>query len=143
MKKEQLKKILKPLIRECIKEVLFEPGVLSTVIQEVMRGVGTSVITESAPAVAGSNVDITPDLEKQERLNEEIQRRKKKVDSTRKKLLDTIGTDSYNGVNLFEGTQPINKPGVPGEGAKPTSPLAHYAPDDPGVDISGLGLFKK
>ncbi len=38
MKKNELKKILKPLIKECVKEVIFEEGALSTIISEVMKG---------------------------------------------------------------------------------------------------------
>ena len=38
MKKTELKNILKPLIKECIKEVIFEEGTLSTIISEVLRG---------------------------------------------------------------------------------------------------------
>ena len=41
MKKEQLQKILKPLIKECIKEVIFEEGVLSNLIKEVAMGIGS------------------------------------------------------------------------------------------------------
>ena len=37
MKKADLKKILRPLIKECIKEVVFEEGTLSTIISEVLK----------------------------------------------------------------------------------------------------------
>lgn len=40
MNKNELKKVLKPLIKECIKEVMFEDGTLSSIIAEVMRGTG-------------------------------------------------------------------------------------------------------
>ena len=143
MKKEELKKILKPLIKECIKEVLFEPGVLSNVIQEVVRGLDTSVIRESAEVKVKDMKMGLGKREKQQRFDEEIQKQKQKVNSTRKQLLDSIGASSYNGVNLFEGTNPINKGGKVGDGSGPQDPLAQYAPDDPGVDISALGFFKK
>ena len=42
MNKSELKKVLKPLIKECIKEVIFEDGTLSSIIAEVMRGTGTT-----------------------------------------------------------------------------------------------------
>lgn len=38
MNKNELKKVLKPLIKECIKEVMFEDGTLSSIIAEVMKG---------------------------------------------------------------------------------------------------------
>ena len=41
MTKKDFKRILKPLIKECIKEVMFEEGVLSTVITEVVKGTQT------------------------------------------------------------------------------------------------------
>ena len=41
MKKQELQKILKPLIKECIKEVIFEEGVLSNLIKEVAVGIGS------------------------------------------------------------------------------------------------------
>ena len=49
MNKNELKKILKPLIKECIKEVLFEEdGALSHVIKEVAVGLaGKQQINEA------------------------------------------------------------------------------------------------
>lgn len=38
MKKSELKKMLKPLIREAVKEVILEEGMISTVIAEAVRG---------------------------------------------------------------------------------------------------------
>ena len=36
MNKKELKTVLKPLIRECIKDVIFEEGILSSLISEVL-----------------------------------------------------------------------------------------------------------
>ena len=44
MNKKELKEMLKPLIKECIKEVIFEDGTLSTIISEVMQGVGQPIV---------------------------------------------------------------------------------------------------
>ena len=52
----------------------------------------------------------------------------------KRKLLDSIGRDAYNGVNLFEGTTPAPAP-ISGQGQ---GPLDGVAPSDPGVDISGI-----
>ena len=50
MKKQELQKVLKPLIKECIKEVIFEEGVLSSLIKEVAQGLGAQqTLIESAP----------------------------------------------------------------------------------------------
>ena len=42
MNKTELKKILKPLIKQCIKEVIFEDGTLSTIISEVAVGLNSA-----------------------------------------------------------------------------------------------------
>ncbi len=49
MKKADLKKLIKPLVKECIHEVLIEEGVLSNVVSEVARGMQTqgNVVIES------------------------------------------------------------------------------------------------
>ena len=47
MNKRDLNKILKPLIKECVKEVIFEEGALSKIISEVMVGLaGTQQLVE-------------------------------------------------------------------------------------------------
>lgn len=120
MNKNELKKILKPLIKECIKEVIFEEGSLSTIISEVVKGTsGSQRIVETEKP--------KQDFAKQERMMQEVKERKRK-------LLDSIGRDSYNGVNLFEGTTPAPAPSTSnGQG-----PLDGVAPNDPGVDISSI-----
>ena len=48
MNKNELKKVLRPLIKECIKEVIFEEGTLSTIISEVVKGTsGKQVVYET------------------------------------------------------------------------------------------------
>ena len=121
MKKNELKKMLKPLIKECIKEVIFEEGALSTIINEVMKGT-----SGSQPIVEAKAHQPKQDFARQERKMEEAKQR-------RKKLLDSIGTDAYNGVNLFEGTTPAPAQKQQGQG-----PLDGVAPSDPGVDISSI-----
>jgi len=122
MKKNELKKLLKPLIKECIKEVIFEEGALSTIISEVMKGTaGSQRIVETK--IQQSKQDHT----KHERKLEEMKQHKRK-------LLDSIGSDAYNGVNLFEGTTPAPS-ASPSRGQ---GPLDSVAPSDPGVDISSI-----
>ena len=122
MKKNELKNMLKPLIKECIKEVIFEEGALSTIISEVMKGTsGSQQIVETRTQQPKQ------DFARQERMMQESKQRKRK-------LLDSIGKDAYNGVNLFEGTTPAPAPRS-GQGQ---GPLDSVAPNDPGVDISGI-----
>ena len=78
MKRNELKQILKPLIKECIKE----------------------------------------------------------ASDTRKQLLDAIGKDSYNGVNLFEGTEPLRQAAA--SSGISSSPLSNVDPGDAGVSIEGI-----
>ena len=122
MKKNELKKILKPLIKECIKEVIFEEGALSTIITEVMKGTsGSQQIVET------KSQQPKQDFARQEKKMQQAKERKQK-------LLDSIGRDAYNGVNLFEGTTPTTAPSsTQGQG-----PLDGVSPNDSGVDISGI-----
>lgn len=126
MNKNELKKMLKPLIKECIKEVIFEEGTLSAIISEVVKGTsGSQPIVEAKkieqPKVEHPKVDSS----KQRKLNEMKQRKKK--------LLDSLGKDAYNGVNLFEGTSPTSSPQQQSRGA-----LKDVDPNDAGVDISNI-----
>jgi len=130
MKKSELKKVLKPLIKECIQEALLEEGLLSNVISEVVKGLGA---TRQPIVEQRQNDDEIKQLQLQEK-----QKRSQKINETRKKMLDAVGKDSYNGVNLFEGTAPMSKAGSPEDGSSPQGPLSNVDPNDAGVDISGL-----
>jgi hypothetical protein len=134
MNKAELKRLLKPLIKECIKEVIFEDGVLSGIVSEVATGISANVPlveTRSAPPLHEKKFGAL----RQQSLNEQ----KEKIDEHRKKLLDAVGTNAYNGVNLFEGTAPLTGPGPkPGSSPAPQGPLTGMAPGDAGVDISNL-----
>ena len=121
MNKNELKKVLKPLIKECIKEVMFEDGTLSSIIAEVMRG------TQQAQPIVEQKQHQQP----QSRL-ETDEEAKARLASKRKTLMDSIGGSAYNGVNLFEGTTP-----APAQ-SNTQGPLAGVAANDPGVDISAL-----
>tara|TARA_R110001592_G_scaffold61575_4_gene187659 strand:- start:405 stop:821 length:417 start_codon:yes stop_codon:yes gene_type:complete len=125
MKRAELKKLIKPMVRECVQETLLKEGLLSNIVAEVAQGLGNQEvireIKEERPRLA------SPD--NSSRL-EEIKRE-------RKQLLDAIGKDAYNGVDLFEGTNPIRDSGNPSPTAQ-ASPMHGQEPDDPGVDISGI-----
>lgn len=114
MKKSELKL----LIKECVKEVIFEEGALRSIVTEVAQGLTAHpVVVESR----SEPVKITP------------------PNAARRAVLDSIGRDnhkspvserlekaraSFSNSALFEGTRPIQE-----EGAPSTSP---------GVDISNL-----
>ena len=48
-------------------------------------------------------------------------------------MMEAIGKDAYNGVNLFEGTTPAPAPQESCRGS-----LSDVDPSDPGVDISSF-----
>ena len=113
MKKSELKNIIK----ECVKEVIFEEGVLSGIITEVAQGLVSSPIQEQQLP------------------------KPKQTNSVKQKVLGAIGSKGYEDVkqkfsnpSLFEGTVPIaeNK----GHGA-----LSGVSPGDSGVDISNMPGF--
>ena len=122
MNKKELKQILKPLIKECIKEVIFEEGTLSTIISEVVQGVGQPIVETKQRFPKKQKPQYETDDQARARLN-----------SQRKKMMDSIGGEAYNGVNLFEGTTPAPAQNQQGQG-----PLDSVDPKDPGVDISSI-----
>lgn len=129
MKKSELKKILKPIVAECIKESLLEDGLISGIIAEVVRGMApTSLVVETKAAPAD------PDYQ---RLRKNAFNEKKSADlqDHRNKLLKAVGRSAYNGVNLFEGTTPAPAQGSP---SQMSGPLSDQDPSDPGVDINSL-----
>ena len=113
MKKTELKNIIK----ECVKEVIFEEGVLSGIITEVAQGLTAS------PAAKP--------------MNEQSRQTTRHMTESKKRVLDAIGGSAYEDVKkkfsnpqLFEGTKPIPDSGK--------GPLGSVAPGDPGVDISNI-----
>ena len=143
-----MKKTLKPIIEECIRESLYESGLLSSIISEVVQGVigGQSVITESQsrpPKHEARNPD--PD---NRQARQRAEAKMAEINRTKKNLLDSIGKDAYNGVDLFEGTTPLRSGGSPSAGPTSQGPFSGVDPSDPGVNIDSLtenlgGVWKK
>ena len=123
MNKTELKKILKPLIKQCIKEVIFEDGTLSNIVSEVARGLSDKTTITETRLPQKSKPRVETDQEAAVRVKR------------KKMMLDAIGKDAYNGVDVFAGTTPAPAPVSEGQGK---GPLSDVAPHDPGVDISGL-----
>jgi len=122
MKKSELKNIIK----ECVKEVIFEEGVLSGIITEVAQGLQSNPIVQENRARPTQN---TQSVIK----NKEAQ----------KQVMTAIAGDAYAEAKkkfanpaLFEGTKPVTE--GTGKGA-----LAGADPHDPGVDISNIPGFGK
>ena len=47
MKSSELKRILKPLIKEAVKEIILEEGILSKIVSEVAQGMGGTMMVET------------------------------------------------------------------------------------------------
>ena len=121
MKKSDLKQLIKPLVKECIHEVLIEEGMLSNVVAEVAKGMQGSVIAESAPAATYERSTPPPPPRENK--------------AHREQLMNAIGADAYNGVDLFEGTQAMSSY----EASEPKGGSVDLgSPRDAGVDISSL-----
>ncbi len=119
MKKSELKNIIK----ECVKEVIFEDGVLSTIVTEVAQGLSGGQVRLAEQHSAPTSQRTKPSSTSQ----------------ARKKVLSAIGNNGYEDLKkkfknpeLFEGTRPAPADGE-GHGA-----LAGVDPRDPGIDISQL-----
>ena len=97
MKKNEFKKILKPLIEEAVKEVLLEPGILSRVIAEVAQGISAGPLVETKEDFRNH--------EEEARLRE--QDRQKRI----KKLNESAGLNT----GIFDGVSDI--PDAPSQGA--------------------------
>ena len=116
MKKSELKNIIK----ECVKEVIFEEGVLSGIITEVAQGLqGSSLVQES-------------------RQPQQNPKPSPVAREAKKRVLSAIGNNGYDDIKnkfsnpqLFEGTTPI--PSGDSRGA-----LSGQSPGDPGVNINNL-----
>ena len=129
MKRNELKQVLKPLIKECIKEVILEEGVLSNVVSEVVKGMGAATIVEqkATPTKKERLFDVTGDSTTP------------KINESRKQLMDAIGKDAYNGVNIFEDVNPMSSAGSHVAAAPAArGPLSGQDPNDPGVNINGI-----
>jgi hypothetical protein len=161
MNKEDIREFLKPLIKECIKEVIvdegllegfikdsvFEPGVLSGLIQEVAQGLGHQSVPR---APIQSDVQLKSDPYQLHQAKEElksefnfIQKQRialqeeaiRTLEEKKKKLENSLGA-GFEGI--FENLDPISQPGNPSSNETSSSPLSAYASGDPGVDITGL-----
>jgi len=123
MDKAELKKILKPLMKECIREVLMEQGLMKLMSENVSVQQTTNFQQKKQQAPA----------EKTKQNNE--------IDQYRKTMLESIGKSGYlnNQFDPFSGTKPLTESQA--ASASPTSRTSNIDPavlDDPGIDISGF-----
>ncbi len=94
MKRSQLK----ALVKECVREIILEEGLLKTIVTEVAEGLNAGLVVESRQAPAPSHE----------------QNFRKQMNDSRKKVIGSIGKSGYEDAKrkfdnpaLFEGTKPI------------------------------------
>ena len=128
MKKSQLKHVIKPIVKQCLNELLIEQGLLSNIISEVVKGI--------QPMHQQPTHQPMPTVEHQKLLQQqraELQeQRQQMMKENKRKLLDASGF----GVDVFSGTKPIEESSDPSNGQ--ASALSGVAANDPGVDINGI-----
>ena len=127
MKKSELKL----LIKECIKEVIFEDGVLSGIITEVASGMNTV----NARATSQANAPLMEEVAKQSAQASDL------LDAHRKEVMDAVASNNYEDLKkkfsnpeFFAGTQPLQE-------GKGQSALSNVQPGDAGLDISSIPGF--
>lgn len=103
LKKEELKSVLKPVIEECVREMIAEKGFLSSIINEVYASTGNRTVMQE---------NRVPEYRKNEAdfIRQKTQKTSQALIEHKKKLMDVIGKDAYGGVNIFENVQPIEAP---------------------------------
>lgn len=116
MKLTEFKKVIRPLIKECIKEVILEEGILSNVVSEVARGLNGNLVTESKSSGPS---------------DQEMRLKAEALENERQERIKRLNESTKMKVDIFEGTREIAE-------APEGAPLSGVAPGDAGVDISGI-----
>jgi hypothetical protein len=122
MKSSEFKKILKPLIKQTIKEVLLEEGVLSKIVSEVAQGLQYGALMEKKQRAP-----------RQEEILEK-QRQEEILEKQRQERIRRLNESTNLNSDIFAGTAP-----APADvESNSYSPMANIASHDPGVDITGI-----
>ena len=124
MKTSDFKKILKPLIKQTVKEVILEEGILSGIVQEVARGLQGNLVVE---AKSKKSDDTIRQAKAEEEYEKSRQERIKRLNESAKSKL---------GADVFEGTKQIT------EGSS-HSALSGVSPADSGIDITNIEKLSK
>ena len=149
MNKEQLKKLIKPLVKECVKEsiheVLFNSGIVTKVVAEVIKGVNIPNLVESmskpAPLLSQASVPKTPTTREEMEVrafskstsNKEMQAPHiKEIQDKRTRIEEQM--QGTLGINIFENTSAAPAPSQgSGQGV-----LEGVAANDPGVNLNNI-----
>lgn len=105
MNKEQLKKALKPIISECVREVIMEGGLISSIISESIKGVMNSgvLVENTHQNTTKRSLPVSNDLEA--RVNEKLRLKENRTTETAKRILTKTGLP----MKMFEGLEPTKE----------------------------------
>lgn len=152
MKSSELKSILKPLIKETLKEMLLEEdGILSHIIGETMKATGVpALLQEGKKAVSVTPIERDREFIKEIKGSKGAEEARAALDDQRRRLSEAIGKSAYGKLNgsieaLFEGTKPLSATAATGPSSKGGA-LSDVDPDDAGIDVSAFidsSLVKK
>ena len=135
MKKSQLKAVIKPIVKECINEILLEQGLLSNIIAEVVKGIQP---LHTQPSMPTPNKELAFQKQQLDEQRQELEyQEQEQLKEQKRKLLNAAGF----GTDVFAGTEPITG-GITTERKDPSAgqagALAGVDPNDAGVDITGI-----
>lgn len=125
MNKADLKKALMPIIKECIREAIFEEGVLSGLITEVAQGLSAAVITAPQPQKPQTSST------QSQQPSTAVLEAKKQLSEVKASLQKATGMHG-----VFEGVTPMPSGG--NSQSSQYGALRDKDPGDAGVNIDGL-----
>ena len=129
MKKNDIKRMLKPLIKECVKEMILEEGLLTNIVSEVAAGMQGNLVTETRqPQPKREHI-----VDENQNIKRKSNEARQKLKEHRQRLMDSIGKDSYGGVDIFEGVEPMRQQSAPTAGAVDLGD-----PSDSGVSLDSI-----
>lgn len=138
MKKSELKKILKPLIQECIKESLKDSDFLNTIVSEVLQVAGSKALLGEGVRLSTPQPQAQPQAAFTNDLyTESAKKQKQELDKMKQELMES-SKKQFGGVNVFEGVEPLSSKGSSSPSTQTSHAINSYAPEDAGIDISGL-----
>ena len=136
MKKTELRRILKPLVQECVRETLLEEGLLSNIISEVVKGT-SPLLREAKANTSESNNEIFKKQKMLEQQRQELlEEKQRRIKEQKIKVLNATGFEN----DIFEGVEPLSQGGSTDSSQQISSrgALSGVDPKDSGVDISGI-----
>ena len=81
MKKNELKRLIKPVVKECIHEVLLESGLLTNIVSEVAQGMNQNVIVETKQKRSDALFNEDLQMKRQvKKTNEKLKQHRKKLE---------------------------------------------------------------